>query len=46
MFFNHQHPIKLFSKANNYLIIFFKSYLCFIGRVRNTSDADISVIFP
>jgi len=29
-----------------YLIICFKSYHCSIGRVRNASDADISVIFP
>jgi hypothetical protein len=29
----------------NYLIVYFKSYLCSIGRIRNASDADISVIF-
>ena len=28
----------------HYLIICFKSYLCSIGRVRNASDADISVV--
>jgi hypothetical protein len=38
------------NKHSNYavthpLIICFKSYLCCIGRVRNESDADISVIF-
>jgi hypothetical protein len=30
----------------NYLIVCFKIYLCSIGKVRNASDADISVIFP
>ena len=46
MFFTHQHSIKLCNNTTKYLIICFKSYLCYIGRVRNRSDADISVIFP
>jgi hypothetical protein len=50
MFYTHKHSIKLCSNTYinliNYLIVYFKSYLCSIGRVRNASDADISVIFP
>jgi len=38
MFYTHKH--------SNYLIICFRSYFCSIGRVRNASDADISVILP
>jgi hypothetical protein len=30
---------------NHYLIICLKNYLCSIGRVKNASDADVSVIF-